>query len=67
MSPNIGARLDRLPITQLHRKVFALVAIGMFFEGFDIYIAASVLGATYQSGFSTLSQNGLLSRQRSLA
>jgi putative MFS transporter len=60
MSPtSIGARLDRLPITRLHRKVFALVAIGMFFEGFDIYIAASVLAATYKSGFSTLAQNGL--------
>lgn len=58
-SIGIGARLDRLPITRLHRKVFGLVAIGMFFEGFDIYIAASVLGATYKSGFSTLAQNGL--------
>jgi MFS transporter, putative metabolite:H+ symporter len=55
---SIGARLDRLPVTQLHRKVFNLIAVGMFFEGFDIYIAASVLGATYKSGFSTLEQNG---------
>ena len=55
---SIGARLDRLPVTQLHRKVFNLIAVGMFFEGFDIYIAASVLGATYKSGFSTLVQNG---------
>jgi len=45
-------------VTQLHRKVFNLIAVGMFFEGFDIYIAASVLGATYKSGFSTLEQNG---------
>ncbi len=58
-SAAIGARLDRLPITRLHRKVFGLVAIGMFFEGFDIYIAASVLGSAYKSGFSTLAQNGL--------
>jgi MFS transporter, putative metabolite:H+ symporter len=56
---NVGARLDRLPLTRLHRKVFNLVAVGMFFEGFDIYIAASVLGATYKTGFSTLAQNGL--------
>jgi MFS transporter, putative metabolite:H+ symporter len=55
----IGARLDRLPITRLHRKVFGLIAIGMFFEGFDIYIAASVLGSAYKSGLSTLAQNGL--------
>ncbi|WP_213737877.1 MFS transporter [Bradyrhizobium sp. dw_411] len=58
-SAAIGARLDRLPITRLHRKVFGLVAIGMFFEGFDIYIAASVLGSAFKSGFSTLAQNGL--------
>jgi len=58
-SASIGARLDRLPITRLHRKVFGLVAVGMFFEGFDIYIAASVLGAAYKSGFSTLAENGL--------
>jgi len=37
----IGARLDRLPVSAFHRKVFGLVAVGMFFEGFDIYIAAS--------------------------
>src|SRR4029077_5252487 len=56
---SVGARLDRLPVTRLHRKVFNLIGVGMFFEGFDIYIAASVLGATYKTGFSTLEQNGL--------
>jgi MFS transporter, putative metabolite:H+ symporter len=56
---SIGARLDRLPVTRLHRKVFNLIGVGMFFEGFDIYIAASVLGATYKTGFSSLEQNGL--------
>ncbi|MEI9924126.1 MAG: hypothetical protein WDN50_11910 [Bradyrhizobium sp.] len=30
--------------------MFGLVAIGMFFEGFDIYIAASVLGSAFKSG-----------------
>ncbi len=34
-----------------------LVGAGMFFDGFDIYVAATVLGATLKSGFSTLSQN----------
>ena len=56
---SIDARLDRLQVTRLHKKVFGLVAVGMFFEGFDIYIAASVLGDAYRSGFSTLAQNGL--------
>lgn len=34
-----------------------LVGTGMFFDGFDIYIAATVLGATLKSGFSNLAQN----------
>jgi putative MFS transporter len=29
----------------------------MFFDGFDIYVAAVVLGATLKSGFSTMGQN----------
>jgi MFS transporter, putative metabolite:H+ symporter len=29
----------------------------MFFDGFDIYVAATVLGATLRSGFSTIGQN----------
>ena len=36
-----------------------LIGIGMFFDGFDIYIAATVLGATLHSGFSTLAQNAM--------
>jgi putative MFS transporter len=34
-----------------------LIGIGMFFDGFDIYVAATVLGATLRSGFSTMGQN----------
>ena len=29
----------------------------MFFDGYDVYVAASVLGATLHAGFSTLAQN----------
>lgn len=54
---NAGARLDRLPISSFHRRIFILVAIGMFFDGFDIYIAGTVLGTTLKSGFSTMGQN----------
>jgi putative MFS transporter len=54
---NAGARLDRLPVSRFHRRLFALVGFGMFFDGFDIYIAASVLSATVATGFSTLAQN----------
>jgi MFS transporter, putative metabolite:H+ symporter len=34
-----------------------LIGAGMFFDGFDIYLAGIVLGATLKSGFSTIEQN----------
>lgn len=56
-SVNAGGRLDRLPIGSFHYRVLVLVGIGMFFDGFDIYLAGNVLGATLKSGFSTMAQN----------
>lgn len=57
MTVNAGARLDRLPISSFHRRILTLIGVGMFFDGFDVYVAATVLGATLKSGFSTLAQN----------
>ena len=57
MIVNAGARLDRLPISSFHRRILTLIGIGMFFDGFDVYVAATVLGATLKTGFSTLTQN----------
>jgi MFS transporter, putative metabolite:H+ symporter len=54
---NAGARLDRLPISSFQRRILWLIGIGMFFDGFDIYVAGAVLGATLKSGFSTMGQN----------
>jgi putative MFS transporter len=54
---NAGARLDRLPISSFHRRILWLIGIGMFFDGFDIYVAGAVLGGTLKSGFSTMHQN----------
>jgi putative MFS transporter len=59
MAVNAGARLDRLPMSGFHRRIMWLIGIGMFFDGFDIYVASTVLGATLHSGFSTLQQNAL--------
>jgi MFS transporter, putative metabolite:H+ symporter len=56
-SVNSGRRLDRLPIGPFHRRIMLLVGIGMFFDGFDIYLAGSVLGVVLKTGFSTLPQN----------
>jgi putative MFS transporter len=56
-SINAGARLDRLPISAFHYRIFWLVGAGMFFDGYDLYVASAVLAATIQSKFSTLPQN----------
>jgi putative MFS transporter len=58
MAVNAGARLDRLPISAFHYRIFWLIAAGMFFDGYDLYVAGPVLGAAVQSKFSTLAQNG---------
>ena len=50
MNVNAGARLDRLPVSGFHKRIMWLIGIGMFFDGFDIYVASTVLGATLQSG-----------------
>ena len=54
---NAGARLDRLPISSFHYRIFWLVGAGMFFDGYDLYVAAGVLASTIQTKFSTLPQN----------
>jgi MFS family permease len=53
----IGRRLDSLAISRFHVRLIALIAAGMFFDSFDIYLAAGVLGAMVRSGESTLSLN----------
>jgi putative MFS transporter len=38
-------------------RIFWLIGAGMFFDGYDLYVGTSVLGATLASKFSTLAQN----------
>lgn len=59
MTVNAGARLDRLPMSGFHRRIMWLIGVGMFFDGFDIYVASTVLGATLKNGFSTLGENAV--------
>jgi MFS transporter, putative metabolite:H+ symporter len=54
---NAGARLDRLPISSFHYRIFWLVGAGMFFDGYDLYVAGGVLASTIQTKFSTDAQN----------
>lgn len=46
----IGARLDRLPITPLHRRLTAVVGVGLFFDTFENNLSGT-LGKVLQSGF----------------
>jgi putative MFS transporter len=57
LAVNAGARLDRLPISSFHYRIFALVGAGMFFDGYDLYIAGGVLASAVQTKFSTVPQN----------
>jgi len=57
LAANAGARLDRLPISSFHYRIFWLVGAGMFFDGYDLYVAGGVLASTLQSKFSTIPQN----------
>lgn len=53
---NAGARLDRLPISSFHYRIFWLVGAGMFFDGYDLYVAGGVLASVAQTKFSTPAQ-----------
>jgi MFS transporter, putative metabolite:H+ symporter len=53
-----GARLDRLPIGRFHRRLFALISAGLFFDIFDLSIGGVVMAALIGTGFSTLALNG---------
>jgi len=54
---NAGGRLDRLPITRFHYRIFSLIGAGLFVDGFEIFLAGSILGALVQSGWSDLAHN----------
>jgi putative MFS transporter len=56
-SVNAGARLDRLPISSFHYRIFWLIGAGMFFDGYDLYVGTNVLASAVQSGFSTPALN----------
>jgi putative MFS transporter len=53
---NSGPRLDRLPISSFHYRIFWLIGAGMFFDGYDLYVGASVAGSAVATKFATLGQ-----------
>jgi putative MFS transporter len=57
LAVDAGARLDRLPFSSFHYRIFWLVGAGMFFDGYDLYIAGGVLASAIQTKFTTAPQN----------
>ncbi len=55
----IGARLDRLPVAKFHRRVLWLIALGLFFDTFDIWLAGGVVAALVKSNFATVKSSAL--------
>src|ERR1700755_824315 len=39
---SIAARLDRLPITRTHWLVVVIVGLGLFFDGYDNFLAGAI-------------------------
>lgn len=50
-------RLDRLPEGPFHRKLAAMIAAGLFFDTFDLYLAGGVMVALVHTGWSTMALN----------
>ena len=62
MSANVSdivARIERLPITGLHRRAMCLLGLGTFLDSFDaisIGSAVTVIATTFQIGFVAIGQ-----------
>lgn len=53
----IGKRLDALAPGKFHVRMLWLIGADMLFDGFDIYLAAGVLGALVREGVSNVDTN----------
>lgn len=51
---SVGSYLDEAPVTRGHWKTLGLLGAGGFFDGFDIYLAGSVLSSMVATHFLTV-------------
>jgi len=49
---NIGARMDRLPISKWHMQVFWLIGLGLLIDGCDNYLGGVVTAQLVKTGWS---------------
>ena len=52
---NIGGRLERLPVSRFHWRLFTLVSIAMFFDGYDLLMGGLVIPSLRSIGWLTAS------------
>ncbi|MBU3067979.1 MFS transporter [Nocardia sp. NEAU-G5] len=56
-----GLRLDELPIRPVHRKLVALVGMGLFFDLYELFLAGTITGVfKQQMHLSTTELSGIL-------
>ncbi|KAA8675078.1 MFS transporter [Clostridium sp. HV4-5-A1G] len=55
----ISEKMDYVPISKLHYKILWLIGLGIFLDGFDVYLAGGVLGVLLKSGWSSISLNAV--------
>ncbi len=53
----VSGRMDNIPISRLHYKMLWLIGLGIFLDGFDVYLSGGVLGVLLKSGWSTINLN----------
>ena len=57
--PTAAQRLDRLPASSFHRRMALMIGLGLFFDGFDLYMASSIMPALAATGWADLHANAL--------
>ncbi len=56
-----GPRLDELPVRPVHRKLVALVGMGLFFDLYELFLAGTITGVLKQQlDLSTYQLSGIL-------
>lgn len=58
---HIGARIDRLPTSKWHYKIFWLIGLGLLIDGVDNYVGGIVLAQLVKNGWSNNYLNGTFS------
>lgn len=57
---SMAARIERLPISSFHRRFVSLIALGGWFDFYDIFMMAYIGAAMQHSGFLTRDEFGLV-------